>query len=270
MTTDINASGTLPTDDEMDLLTDYLGGYLSEEDHQGFERRLEEDEDFFYRMAPMLDFWYSPDVLPAEMETLRELRADRPALEPATHSGLGRAAAWWHRQWVQLGTLAAASTLLCAALIRMFSSPQVMPMMATHAVHRPPVTPHQAVAVAVLPKPTTYRRSIAAPPTLGEPQMSDRAIEDALVASITRALPEARSAPSVGAVPATAVQAMPITAVEVPSQLPDSAAQNAEERARDLAAPKVPAGAGFVSGGVWQWFRDKMRGIHHPPIISKF
>jgi hypothetical protein len=269
MTTDINATGTLPTDDEMDLLTDYLGGYLSEEDRQGFERRLEEDEDFFYRMAPMLDFWYSPDVLPAEMETLRELRAGRPALEPATHSGFGRAAAWWHRQWVQLGTLAAASTLLYATLIRAFSSPQVMPMMATQATPRPAGTTHQAVAVAVVPKPTIHRRSIVAPPTAVEPQISDRAIKDALVASITRALPEVHSA-AVGAVPAPAVEAVPITAVEVPSQLPDSTKQNAEERARDLAAPKVPAGAGVVSGGFWQWFRDKMRGIHHPPIHSRF
>ena len=121
-----------------------------------------------------------------------------------------------------------------------------------------------------MPKPTTHERRIVAPPTVGEPQISDRAIEDALVASITRALPEARSAPWVGAVPATDVQAMPITAVVVPSELPDSAAENAAERARDLAAPKVPAGAGVVSGGVWQWFRDKMRGIHHPPAISKF
>jgi hypothetical protein len=269
MTTDINASGTLPTDDEMDLLTDYLGGYLSEEDRQGFDRRLEEDEDFFYRMAPMLDFWYSPDVLPAEMETLRELRAGRPALEPATHSGFGRAAAWWHRQWAQLGTLAAASVLFGATLIRALSSPQVMPMTATQAIHRPADTPHQAVAVAVLPKPTIHSRSIAAPPTPGEPQISDRAIEDALVASITRAVPEAHSA-AVGAVPATEVQAMPITAVEVPSQLPDSSAQNAEERARDLSAPKVQSGAGAVSGGFWQWFRDRMRGLRKPPVISKF
>lgn len=268
MTTDINASGSLPTDDEMDLLTDYLGGCLSEEDHQAFDRRLEEDEEFFYRMAPLLDFWYSPDMLPAEMETLRELRADRPAVEPAAHSGFGRAAAWWHRQWVQLGTLAAASVVLVGTLISALSSPQVMPMTATLAIHRPAVTPHQAVAVAVVPKPATHGRRIVAQRTVSEPQISDRAIEDALVASITRALPEARSA-AVGAVPGADAQAMPITAVVVSSQLPDGTAQNAEERARDLAAPKVPSGAGVVSRSWWQKIKDKVRGSH-PPVMSKF
>ena len=202
-----------------------------------------------------------------EQETLRELRANRPALEPATHSGFGRAAAWWHRQWVQFGTLAAASLVFGAALIRALSSPQVVPMMATKAIHRPADTTHQAVAV--VPKRTIRPRSIAAPPKVGEAQISDRAIEDALVASITRALPEAHSA-AAGAVPAPAVEAMPITAVEVPSQLPDSTAQNAEERARDLAAPKVSSGAGVVSGGVWQRFRDWMRGIKKPPVHSRF
>src|SRR5258708_5519922 len=134
MTTDINPSGTLPTDDEMDLLTDYLGGCLSEEGRQRFDRRLEEAEEFFYRLAPLPGFWYSPDMLPAERETLRELRASRPALEPAPHSGLGRAAAWWHRQRGQLAILAAAIVVFAVTIIRELSAPQVVPMMATHAI----------------------------------------------------------------------------------------------------------------------------------------
>ena len=268
MTTDITPSGTLPTDDEMELLTDYLGGYMSPDDRQDFDRRLEEDEEFFYRMAPMLDFWYSPDVLPAEMETLGELRAARAAREPVTPRGFGRVAAWWQRRGLQFGTLAAASVLFVATLIRALSSPQVVPMMATHVNPRAADTAHHAVAVAVRPKPSIRRRSIAARPPVMDPQIAKRAaeeaaIEDALVASITRAPLEAQSA-AAGALPATAAQARPITAVEIPSEPPDSTAQNAEERARDLAAPKVTSGAGAVSGGFWHWFKDKMRRIKKP------
>src|SRR5689334_7605822 len=53
----------LATDEELAILTDYVGGFMTAAEEEAFERRLEEDSAFFLRVAPILDVWYSRDPL---------------------------------------------------------------------------------------------------------------------------------------------------------------------------------------------------------------
>lgn len=60
---------TLPSDEELEVLADYLSGSMSSADAAAFDRQLETDAEFFYRMAPMLDVWYSKEPLPVAKKT---------------------------------------------------------------------------------------------------------------------------------------------------------------------------------------------------------
>ena len=58
MSTDVYIEAGLPNDEEVELLADYIGGYMIATEVETFETRMEQDEAFFFRMAPMLDAWY--------------------------------------------------------------------------------------------------------------------------------------------------------------------------------------------------------------------
>jgi hypothetical protein len=47
------------SDAELKLITSYVGGFMSPDEEEAFERRLGEDEAFFYRVAPILKVWHT-------------------------------------------------------------------------------------------------------------------------------------------------------------------------------------------------------------------
>jgi hypothetical protein len=77
MNGDRQIKARLPNDEELELLTDYIGGYMSGSEAEAFENRMREDDEFFFRMAPMLDAWYlgkqTVGPIPTDEELDREL-----------------------------------------------------------------------------------------------------------------------------------------------------------------------------------------------------
>lgn len=71
---------------EVELLTEYLGGTMTEEEEQAFEDRLAEDEALFARVKPMLRRCYRNGPLPMEIELGKRLARrgliEEPSVEP--------------------------------------------------------------------------------------------------------------------------------------------------------------------------------------------
>src|SRR4051812_4979130 len=55
----------LPTDAELERIADYVSGAMSSEEREAFRTQLRTDAQFFYRVAPVLDLWYSTPKTPA-------------------------------------------------------------------------------------------------------------------------------------------------------------------------------------------------------------
>jgi len=66
-------------DAELSLITDYVGGFMSEAETKAFEAQMEDDEGFFYRVAPLLDFWFMKEPLPIETETAKQIHEEAAA-----------------------------------------------------------------------------------------------------------------------------------------------------------------------------------------------
>ena len=47
------------TDAEVAYVSRYVGGFMDDAEEREFERKLGEDEGFFYRVGPLLKAWYS-------------------------------------------------------------------------------------------------------------------------------------------------------------------------------------------------------------------
>jgi hypothetical protein len=112
MKPDITYDIDLPNDEELERLTRYVGGYMTDAEVELFDRQLENDQEFFYRMAPMLDAWYSPDPLPIEIETLEGLEqkeADERRRVGQSHRG---GTPRWRRPFMAFATIAAAAEVL--------------------------------------------------------------------------------------------------------------------------------------------------------------
>jgi hypothetical protein len=58
----------LPHGKELERLTDYVGGFMSEADEAAFDEQLASDEAFYHRMAPMLKVWYVRTLPPSIMQ----------------------------------------------------------------------------------------------------------------------------------------------------------------------------------------------------------
>ena len=73
----------LPNDEELERLTDYLGGFMTEADEAAFDEQLASDEAFYHRMAPMLKVWYVRTLPPSIMQAgvrINERRAEEHRL----------------------------------------------------------------------------------------------------------------------------------------------------------------------------------------------
>jgi hypothetical protein len=134
----------LPNDQELERLTRYVGGYMSPEEVELFDRRLEEDREFFYRMAPMLDAWYA-EPLPIELEVLAELdareRQEAAAIRPMLVSQPVRRTRW--RPLVGWGGVALAAEVLLTFVRVGTQATQVTQMVAQ--------TPRDTVPAVVAP-----------------------------------------------------------------------------------------------------------------------
>src|SRR3954464_2730373 len=88
----------LPNDGDIELLVGYVGRFMTDAEAEAFEARLVDDEEFFDRVSPMLDAWYTPGPTLTGVETARRMVKE------------GRLPATSHRQrWpVRLGLAAAA------------------------------------------------------------------------------------------------------------------------------------------------------------------
>ena len=55
MKADLYIEAGLPSDEELERITDYVGHYMTPAERDAFEAQMRDDAAFFYRVAPVLD-----------------------------------------------------------------------------------------------------------------------------------------------------------------------------------------------------------------------
>jgi hypothetical protein len=262
----MRSAAQLPDDHELELLTDYVGGFMSDEQVEEFENRLMRDEDFFSRMEPFLDEWYAPGVLPAEIEIAQRLGAERGTRVIPLGRRLGR----YRRHVIGAVTIAAAAAVSFALISPRRRAAVAPPThLAQHVAPRDTLPGPRPPAPAPTPSP---RR----PGTSGHSQLASRApvvvvirgetlADSALADSAMRAaglIPSAQSTRSSAVVPSEFAP-IPITAYVDPS-MTDSSHRSAVEKATDMTnSDKTSVKEGAVSRRWWQKAWDWI--MHVPP-----
>jgi hypothetical protein len=77
MTTDLYIEAGLPSDEELERITDYVGHFMTPAERTAFDTQLQDDDAFFYRVAPVIDAWYGTGSPPAA-----EIDQPRPSRWP--------------------------------------------------------------------------------------------------------------------------------------------------------------------------------------------
>jgi hypothetical protein len=133
----------LPNDAELERLTNYVGGFMSDAEMAAFDEQLASDEDFYHRMAPMLKAWYTRTPAPSIMQA--GVRIKEREVEQKRHAVSRRRV-----RFVSFGGLAAAASTVFAMMqtgVMQFAFGPRVPAQSV-AVQAPP-TPTHAPAVFV-------------------------------------------------------------------------------------------------------------------------
>lgn len=216
MTSDSYIESTLPSDEELQELTDYVGGFMSEGEEKAFDARLARDDAFFERISPMLKIWYSlpPSVIEAgEQLRVRLAEEQRPVVESRQPVKL------WVRHTVLVrGGWAVAASVIFGALLQLSMHQEISPMLAKGPSAAKPV--NGATPAAQAPTGTV----VAVEPRHGHaatqpkqivvltPLPIDTATERAVAVLAAAPLPDAAvtgSSVQVGAMPASPFIAVP-------------------------------------------------------------
>jgi hypothetical protein len=114
MTSDSYIESTLPSDEELQELTDYVGGFMSEGEEKAFDARLARDDAFFERISPMLKIWYSlpPSVIEAGEQLKVRLAEEQTRLVDTRRP----VSLWVRRRMIAAVSLAAAGMIFGARL----------------------------------------------------------------------------------------------------------------------------------------------------------
>jgi hypothetical protein len=254
MNTNQFAEPALADDQELLLLTDYVMGALSEAERNAFEQRMDEDTDFFLRVAPILDVWYSDIEVPAEVEPAKEterkpVRMRRPILwRPSlNHRHYGRAAA----------VIVAAALFARAAgpvIQRVASTPEFVPPPFTHvASGQSSVVAQRGPAVSKRPSPGATEndvdRAVPAARTSSLPAPGLTA-----VAPVPTAQPEA-VAMSVPPMPADSMTILrPTPADSIPVVQPADSGGHIHVKNTTTETTSAPRGWARVIGGIKKIF----------------
>jgi hypothetical protein len=150
----------LPTDDELELLADYLSGSMSSAERETFRHRLGSDAEFFYRMAPIMDIWYSRDPVTVAKTTPTGVTL-RLHVQPATLTRYSQFAA---AASVIFGALLY-NPVATTVLQRVAFGPEPASIPFVHHPRQPRVVAPAPVAVRVATAPKTPRR-VALPPVV--------------------------------------------------------------------------------------------------------
>lgn len=70
---DFEPDANSPEETELEQLADYLDGRMTDDDEHAFEDRLEKDEAFLDRMAPVIAACYAHELVPIEIEIGKRL-----------------------------------------------------------------------------------------------------------------------------------------------------------------------------------------------------
>ena len=250
----------MPDDNELMLLTEYVGGFMSDAEVERFEQRLVDDMDFFDRMEPFLDAWYAPGILPTEVEIAKRLEIALPVRAVRVAPPVVR-----YRRYVIFAAAAGLAIMMIPVGGRQpdragtqFShrawTPRVPTQVAASKPSKTPTTRHGA--------PTGTEIATRTPFVVGP---TETAAERALLESVVGAMPSAHATPS-AAVATTVVLPTPVVADELSAMvIPlDSTSQNGGERGRDLVNPAKPNGADKIVKQGW-WQRLKGWVFHIPP-----
>jgi hypothetical protein len=248
----VGSDPQLPDDQELERLTEYVGGFMTDAEAEQFEERLMDDEDFFERMEPLLDEWYAPGVLPIELEIAQRLEAD-------SGSRVVRLRRRLTGYRVHAAAIAIAAALVFAVIQARHGTVVAPPTHVAHTV-APSDTPAGARAPAPSAKQPSPRRRTSghtrvasrAPVVVAIPgeTIADRAVADSAMRA-AGAMPSAQSTRQ-GAVIRSEIAPIPITMGETSSAASDSTTRNSAETARDKANPTKTGADEVVKRGLWQ------------------
>jgi hypothetical protein len=103
-----NEAPSLLTDEELELLANYVDGSMTEADESAFEDRMLDDDEFFAKVAPLITLWSSPP--PSVIEAADRVMAAQPKRAAAFRrrvSGISRVPRATARYLTLAATLAA-------------------------------------------------------------------------------------------------------------------------------------------------------------------
>jgi hypothetical protein len=244
-----DSTARLADDSELELLSEYCGGSMTEEQMQAFERRLAEDEAFFDRVAPFLKIWYSRKPLVTVVSAPQHL----PAVATVEHAGAPapRRTVWRRPQtYGRLATLVAAAAV---AFVAVHNWPAAPAAKQRDVALKP--KPNDTLSAPAVPKQVAVRPRVAAPPTkVAEWVPSYDSLTDRLIDALVAREPLAPTFTPTG--PHVQTRTAPVMRVAVIP--PDTMAMNVYQRIRalDRANAAGEASGGGMSrwpAGVWRW-----------------
>jgi anti-sigma factor RsiW len=132
-----NNEADLLTEEELELLTNYVGGCMSPEEEEAFDDRMAQDDAFFDKIAPMVKIWYSPP--PSVIAAGEQAKVEYS--ERKARASARRLAGWnWRRHVaIAVGSLSAAASVIFAVFQLLLPVVPELGIVANGSgVHRPP------------------------------------------------------------------------------------------------------------------------------------
>src|SRR5438552_2060072 len=111
------------SEEELELLTSYVGGCLTTDKEEAFDDRMADDDAFFERMAPMVKMWNSPP--PSVIEA--GARAKVRFAEKQASASQRRAVALQWRRYVAIAatSLSVAASVIFGAFLQLPRYPEL-------------------------------------------------------------------------------------------------------------------------------------------------
>jgi hypothetical protein len=146
------------TDDDLELVAQYIAHEMTPAAEHAFERKLTDDAQFHARVFPFLDVWYDTEVWPTE-PVAEPLEPVRPVTPVTPINRVTRIRFWWMGG---TGSLLTAAGIAFAMVMRSGIAPVASPLVTHRDDPRSPVTGVQTTPVTAAHKaPETLTHVVA-------------------------------------------------------------------------------------------------------------
>ena len=158
MNADLYIEAGLPSDEELERITDYVGHYMTRAERDAFEAQLQDDDAFFYRVAPVIDAWYGTGSRPGV-----EFAGQQAAVRRRQSSEVRdvRPSRWPRR--LAFATLATAAGLFLMVREGTHGRTDAPPTVAKNSLPPTPASPPRTIVVPPRPTGVAVRPHITQP-----------------------------------------------------------------------------------------------------------